>query len=125
MKNGMIGQHVRERLHTEMMAMLDKFRKIEGEAMMNSLLRNLLKQSDTQLADLGFPAEDETADLQVQLRKARTEAEISRAYTNHFGATLQKIQKRTDVSDALGTMVDMALKWQPGAAETDAAPPAE
>jgi hypothetical protein len=116
-KNGMIGQHVRERLQNDLLATIDKFRRVEGEAQANALLRGLAKQSDAHLADLGFPAEDETADLQMQVMKYRSEAEAARAYANHFGKTLQDIAASQTLSDAANA-ASRALTWKPVQAES-------
>ena len=118
MTNGMIAQRVRDRLQNELMATMEKFRRLEGEAVMNHLLRNMVQQSDAQLAELGFPVEDVDADLQVQIKKFHTEAEIARAYANRFGKALQQIVSSNSDADGQATIAELALNWKPGQDES-------
>lgn len=106
-----IGQHLRDALHKALMGQLDKFRRLEGEAMTNTLLRQLVSQSNAIMRDLGFTPQDDTADLQAQLMKARADAAHAMAYANHFSGELQKI---VDGERYLRADAEKALKWQPG-----------
>lgn len=114
--NGKPGMHVRDKLHSDMLAMLDKFRRIEGEAMANNLLRGLLTQSNQIMNDLGFPPQDETTDLQVQLMKEQAEGRTAKAYANHFGQTLRSLHNAKGMPQAATGIIDRALKWEPGQA---------
>lgn len=111
-----VGQHLRDALHKALMAQLDKFRRLEGEAMTNTLLRQLVSQSNAIMRDLGFPPKDETADLQNQLTKARAELATASAYANHFGDELKKIADgKHGRQDA-----ERALAWDPLQNQADA-----
>jgi hypothetical protein len=59
-------------------------------------------------------AEDQQiADLEAHLHRARSEATTASAYANYFGAALKQMGKRTDVSGALQSKIREALEWTP------------
>lgn len=113
-----------DKVQSEMLAAVARYRAIDGERMFNHFLRNMLMQSNKVLRDHGLiVAEDQAlADLEIQLRKARSEQATAGAYANHFGTVLKALAKRTDVSGTLQSQIQGALKWQPESSEAPIEP---
>jgi hypothetical protein len=109
------GQGTGDQVQSEMLAAVARYRSLEGERIFNHFLRNMLAASNKVIRDHGLViAEDQQiADLEAHLHRARSEATAAAAYANHFGAALKRISKRGDVSVTLQAEVGEALDWTP------------
>lgn len=106
-----------DKVQSEMLAAVARYRAIDGERMFNHFLRNMLMQSNKVLRDHGLiVAEDQAlADLEIQLRKARSEQATAGAYANHFAQVLKDLEGRKETPQgSIGRTIREALKWQPG-----------
>jgi hypothetical protein len=108
------GQGTGDQVQSEMLASVARYRALEGERMFNHFLRNMLAASNKVMRDHGLViAEDQQiADLEAHLHRARTEATTAAAYANHFGTVLRSIST-TAKDEHTANKAKRGLEWKP------------